>query len=273
MRHLLLAPLVLPSCPPGEPLSPCEEAAAAITACDLEIEDSMYPDLADSCPSDCVSECIADAFCDEVDPMLALSRYEWGVCGGASPTEDCISDCNGSCDSDDWTPLVLAFDGAPVRFAADGAVFDAGRGPVVTDWPSAPWLALDRNGNGAVDDASELFGDATPLAAGGTGPNGFAPLAELDADRDGWITSADPSWSSLRVWTDADGRSSPDELQPLPAGAALALAWTVDPRCDARGNCERERARLLTVDATGARREGAVVDVHLRARSPAVAAR
>ncbi|MES2643120.1 MAG: calcium-binding protein [Myxococcota bacterium] len=273
MRNLLLASLVLPSCPPGEEIPPCEAAATTIAECDLEIEDSMYPDLADTCPSDCVAECVAGAFCDELDPALALSRYSWGSCGGSSPTEECISDCNGGCDTDDWTPLVLVFDGAPVRFAVDGAVFDSGRGPLVTDWPSAPWLALDRNGNGLVDDASELFGDATPLATGGTGPNGFAPLAELDADGDGWITPADPSWPLLRVWTDADGKCSPAELEPLPDGAALELAWTLDARCDARGNCERERARLVYVDATGARREGAVVDVHVRARNTVTAAR
>ncbi|MBI4702602.1 MAG: hypothetical protein HY744_15890 [Deltaproteobacteria bacterium] len=43
----------------------------------------------------------------------------------------------------------------------------------------------------------------------------------------------------------------------------LELGFVVAPRCDARGNCERERARFHWRDGRGTLREGAVVDVYL----------
>ncbi len=54
-------------------------------------------------------------------------------------------------------------------------------------------LALDRNGDGKVNDGRELFGPATG--------NGFAELASFDVDGNRWIDQADPVFSNLRVWT------------------------------------------------------------------------
>ena len=69
-------------------------------------------------------------------------------------------------------------------------------------------LALDVNGNGFIDDNTELFGD-------GTGhENGFQHLAELDSNADGQITAADDNFAQLLIWqdTDADGQSDAGEL-------------------------------------------------------------
>ena len=41
------------------------------------------------------------------------------------------------------------------------------------------FLALDKNGNGKIDDGSELFGTKSG--------DGFADLAEYDSDGNGWI--------------------------------------------------------------------------------------
>ena len=46
-------------------------------------------------------------------------------------------------------------------------------------------LAIDWNNNGAIDGASELFGNAT---FGASHDDGFRALAELDANGDGKIT-------------------------------------------------------------------------------------
>lgn len=54
------------------------------------------------------------------------------------------------------------------------------------------FLFLDRNHNGRADNGSELFGPETG--------NGFAELARLDSDRNGWIDSADPAFADLRLW-------------------------------------------------------------------------
>ena len=80
-------------------------------------------------------------------------------------------------------------------------------------------LALDRNGNGMIDDGGELFGNATRLVNGIPALNGYQALAELDSwtfggNGDGRIDSADPSYGHLRLWMDEnhDGLSQPAEL-------------------------------------------------------------
>lgn len=171
------------------------------------------------------------------------------------------------------TPLVLSFEKAPVAYsAAMGGSFDlTGLGvSVATDWPTAatPWLALDRDGNGAIDGGEELFGSATRLDSGLRADNGFSALRELDSDGDGRITPADAAWSRLTLWTDRDGdrASTPVELAPLASRGitSIELRYERDARCDGRGNCEIERAGFTYDDASGLSHEGAVIDVHLR---------
>ena len=60
------------------------------------------------------------------------------------------------------------------------------------------FLALDKNGNGAIDDGSELFGTKTG--------DGFGELASYDEDGNGWIDENDSIFAGLRVWlNDSDG--------------------------------------------------------------------
>lgn len=54
------------------------------------------------------------------------------------------------------------------------------------------YLALDRNGDGVINDGSELFGTASG--------NGFADLAKYDDDGNGWIDEGDAIWSKLKIW-------------------------------------------------------------------------
>jgi hypothetical protein len=172
------------------------------------------------------------------------------------------------------TPLVLSFDGARVEYLTNrDATFDIdGTRSQVTDWPTAktPWLALDRNDSGTIDDGSELFGSMTVLSSGRRAKNGFEALRELDADGDGRITPADPGFARLLVWADHDGdrRASAGELAPAASWQILSidLAYGSDRRCDARWNCEVERAFFQYRDANGVVRTSEVVDVHLAAR-------
>lgn len=61
------------------------------------------------------------------------------------------------------------------------------------------YLALDKNGDGVINDGKELFGTASG--------NGFADLAEYDQDGNGWIDENDDIWSKLKIWTkDENGR-------------------------------------------------------------------
>ena len=169
------------------------------------------------------------------------------------------------------TPLVLSFDGAPVTFQSSVRAFAInGTMSVATDWPTSrtPWLALDRNGNGAVDDGGELFGSATVLKSGERAENGFIALRELDTDRDGQLTPADAGWSQLQLWNDgdADRVSSSSELSPLGARrlVSIDLGYAIERRCDDNGNCEVERAGFRYVDESGVEKSGVIIDVHLR---------
>ncbi len=141
-----------------------------------------------------------------------------------------------------------------------------------TDWPTAatPWLALDRNGNGRIDDGSELFGSMTRLLAGGRASNGFEALRDLDVDGDGLNTARDPAFTDLVLWGDVDGDRSTaaGELVSLSDAGIISIDLhdLTEPRCDVRGNCEVERAPFAYRDISGRSRSGSVVDVHLAAR-------
>lgn len=170
------------------------------------------------------------------------------------------------------TPLVLSFDGAEVAFAADAtAAFDlTGLGQsLATDWPSArtPWLALDRDGDGAIRDGKELFGSAVELADGRLARHGFEALAALDEDGDGHVAASDPGFAALTLWSDADGDrvTDPGELASLVERGvtSLSLAFARRRVCDARGNCGIERASFQWIDGSGRAREGRIIDVHL----------
>ncbi len=58
--------------------------------------------------------------------------------------------------------------------------------------PGSGYLALDKNGDGQINDGSELFGTASG--------NGFADLAEYDEDGNGWIDENDAIWEKLKIW-------------------------------------------------------------------------
>ena len=93
-------------------------------------------------------------------------------------------------------PLVLNLDGLVAGFTQGTFTFDLdadGTKEEVTklDKGSA-FLAMDRNGNGQIDDGKELFG-----ALSG---NGFADLAALDQDGNGVLDEGDGQFAELRLY-------------------------------------------------------------------------
>lgn len=74
------------------------------------------------------------------------------------------------------------------------------------------FIALDRNGDGKINDGSELFGTKTQ--------DGFAELAAYDEDGNGWIDEADSIFKDLKVWTkDANGNDVLMDLKSADVGA------------------------------------------------------
>jgi hypothetical protein len=224
--------------------------------------------------------CIGD---DELDEDLA-----WGVCMSESErecdvtkTRNCdpggFPDAGGSqeCELVDgeptWsdcmpypTPLVVVLPGTALAFEPAGtATFTITDGCMTEDWPTSPWLAIDLDRSGSIDGGHELFGSGTVLTNGRLAEHGFAALAELDADRDGAVTRADPGFTELLLWRDhdRDRRSThwEHELLAVHGITAIPTEFTRHAECDARNNCAVERATI----ALGHARAAEVVDVHL----------
>ena len=93
-------------------------------------------------------------------------------------------------------PLVLNLEGLVPGFSSARFEFDLdadGSSESLTQLANnSAFLALDRNGNGQIDDGNELFG-----ARSG---NGFAELAALDEDGNGILDEADSGFASLRLY-------------------------------------------------------------------------
>lgn len=140
-------------------------------------------------------------------------------------------------------PLVINFSGKAPQLALTRFSFDLD-GDGTAENLAAPmagsgFLAIDRNGNGIVDDGSELFGPASG--------DGFSELATLDGDGNGWIDENDAQFATLRTWNPlADpGRQG---LSLAEAGVgALSLSRVTTP-FDLYGS---DAAQLGTLRATG----------------------
>lgn len=100
-------------------------------------------------------------------------------------------------------PLVVNFAGTAAQLGERDFHFDLdadGRmDQIAFVGPGSGFLALDKNGDGRINDGSELFGPTTG--------SGFAELAVHDEDKNGWIDENDSIYDRLRIWTrDTNGQ-------------------------------------------------------------------
>lgn len=106
-------------------------------------------------------------------------------------------------------PLVLNFDGGAAELTGQRFAFDLDADGSDEQIPGlaagSAWLAFDRNADGRINDGSELFGTRSG--------DGFADLACLDEDGNGWVDEADSAFSSLCLWQ--RGEEGNDSLRAL----------------------------------------------------------
>jgi hypothetical protein len=187
----------------------------------------------------------SDGACADFDTLFAQSLEFDFLCGPII------------CDS---SPIVIDIDGDGFNLTDPraGVAFDIRNDgePRRLSWTTRgdddAWLALDRDGNGTIDDGAELFGNFT-YQVHSDQPNGFLALAEFDkkergGNGNGFIDENDGVYDSLRLWTDADhnGVTGPTELQTLQEAQirALGLSYRESRRKDRHGNEFRYRARV-----------------------------
>jgi hypothetical protein len=93
-------------------------------------------------------------------------------------------------------PLILNFDGLGMALEQRQTNFDLNSDGqterLATLAAGSAYLALDRNGNGRIDDGRELFGPVSN--------NGYAELAKYDSDGNGFIDGADPVFAKLQLF-------------------------------------------------------------------------
>jgi hypothetical protein len=123
-------------------------------------------------------------------------------------------------------PLLSSLEESKVRFDLDGDGVKERTG-WIGGFDGVGLLAMDLDGNGAIDGGRELFGEGTRLAhSGKKARDGYAALAQYDSNRDGMIDSKDAAYSKLLVWFDRnkDGQSSAGELVSLASTGVTKVA-------------------------------------------------
>lgn len=119
-------------------------------------------------------------------------------------------------------PLVINLDAGAASVTDQKFLFDLdadGKEEMISfAGQGSGFLALDKNGDGKINDGSELFGTKSG--------NGFADLAKYDRDGNGWIDEGDDVFDSLKIWTkDEAGRDRLIGLKEAGVGA-IYLGYT-----------------------------------------------
>lgn len=113
-------------------------------------------------------------------------------------------------------PLVLNFEGDAAELTDARFTFDLNADGEAEQMhfvkPGSAFLSFDKNGNGTIDDGSELFGTKSG--------DGFADLAAYDEDGNGFIDEGDSVFSKLSLYNkDSSGSDQLSSLSSAGVGA------------------------------------------------------
>ncbi len=235
----------------------------SITSCDDQEEQILEPppatgDLCAGVSCHCISAgcCTNPQCCPTSDVQVPPSPIDSSTIPPMSRILPLSAAPNERC-----TPIMLDISGKGFKLTDTdhGVDFDFfGNGqktrvPWTAKEADNAWLVLDRNGNGTIDDATEMFGNRTPQPTSNN-PNGYIALAQYDrpengGNNDGVIDARDKIFSSLRLWIDKNhnGISEPDELFPLDQLGieGLDLIYQQSPIEDKNGNLFRLRGSVI----------------------------
>lgn len=141
-------------------------------------------------------------------------------------------------------PLVLNLDGLPATLGDARIEFDLDADGRLDRFHilsgGSAYLTWDRNGDGVVNDGSELFGPRTG--------DGFGELATHDVDGNGWIDEADAIWAQLRLWRPATDHAGTTTALSAAEIGAIYLGHAATPFTLTPGSTDQARGE---VRATG----------------------
>ena len=158
------------------------------------------------------------------------------------------------------SPLILDLDGDGVETTsvANGIYFDHdGNGfAEKSGWVGKDdgLLVRDINGNGQIDNGTELFGNNSVLSNGQKAANGFEALKDLDSNNDGVFNNQDTAWNEVKVWKDSNQNGIVDEGELLTMEQAnisgINLDYQTGSNEDLSGNAHKQTSTITKTDGT-----------------------
>ena len=163
--------------------------------------------------------------------------------------------------SDTESPLVVDLngDGQIETIGADSGIyfdFDNNQKIENSGWigRNDAFLVRDLNGNGQIDNGSELFGNHTVLQNGKTAVNGFEALKDLDSNGNGRFDAGDEAWNEVKVWRDfnTNGVVDAGEMQTLEQAGIESINFEYEYQKEQgeNGNLEIQRGTFNRTDGT-----------------------